>query len=73
VVVELLNTPLVAYIRDDVSARVLQLQSEMDVVPLGALSRQADTANLRTWEVAGASHFGRSRQAGPQVRQATAQ
>ena len=59
--VELLNTPLQARIRADIPAKVLQLQSEMDVVSaLGWMARQPDSANIRTWEVAGASHFDQS-------------
>lgn len=55
---DLLNTPLQARIREDVPAKVLQLQTEMDVLTgLTWASRQPDNSRVRTWEVAGASHF----------------
>lgn len=55
---DLLNTPLQARIRQDIPAKVLQLQSEMDVMTaFGWTARQPDSARVRTWEVAGASHF----------------
>ncbi len=57
----LLNMPLLAHIRADGGAKVLQLQSEMDVVSgLGWSVRQPDSADVRSWEVAGASHFDQS-------------
>lgn len=42
-------------IRGDVSAKVWKLLTETDVIT-GAAGRQPDANNLRTWEVAGASH-----------------
>jgi hypothetical protein len=42
-------------IRGDVSVKVWKLLSETDVIA-GAAGRQPDANNLRTWEVAGASH-----------------
>jgi hypothetical protein len=42
-------------IRSDVSIKVWKLLSETDVIT-GAAGRQPDANNLRTWEVAGASH-----------------
>ncbi len=49
--------PTVAYLRDDLDARVLIFQSESDLVILAALvDRQPDSARVRTWEVAGTAH-----------------
>ncbi|MGH6646901.1 alpha/beta hydrolase domain-containing protein [Aquabacterium sp.] len=57
-VLELLSTPFVSRIRTDLSAKVLQLQTEQDTVnSLGVLARQPDSPTMRTWEVTGASHF----------------
>ena len=51
-------TPLPADIRTDNTAPFIQLQTEGDVYELGSvLARQADNNDLRTWEVAGASHI----------------
>jgi hypothetical protein len=44
-------------VRTDLRTPVFKLQSETDVLVLGqAATRQADTAFLRTWEVAGTTH-----------------
>jgi hypothetical protein len=44
-------------LRADLSRPVFRINSEGDVASLGAAaSRQPDSASLRTWEVAGASH-----------------
>ena len=52
------TSPLPALIRTDNSAPFIQLNTEGDIVELGAgLSRQADDNYLRTWELAGASHI----------------
>jgi hypothetical protein len=49
--------PSVVYIRDDLGVPVLQLESQTDVGELAFYkARQPDTAGLRSWEVAGASH-----------------
>ncbi len=49
--------PSVSYIRDDLDVPVLQLESQTDVSELAFYkARQADTAKLRSWEVAGTSH-----------------
>ena len=43
-------------LRDDLTRPVFRINSEGDVASLGAAVRQPDSATLRTWEVAGASH-----------------
>ena len=43
-------------LRDDIPRPVFRINSEGDVASLGAAVRQPDSATLRTWEVAGASH-----------------
>jgi hypothetical protein len=45
-------------IRDDISAKVFQFQTETDVVGMLAFlpARQPDSENLRTWEVTGTTH-----------------
>ena len=51
-------TPSRAYIRPDNRLKILQLQTEQDIFMfLFRLARQDDTEFLRTWEVAGASHY----------------
>lgn len=53
-----LLAPQKVYIRDDNALKVLQLETEQDVFFfMFRLARQDDTDNLRTWEVAGASHY----------------
>jgi hypothetical protein len=47
--------PPVAPIRPDLGVPVLQVESETDLTVF-APARQADSAGLRTWEVAGTSH-----------------
>ncbi len=49
------GSPTPTRIRPDLGAPVLQLQSQTDV-PLFSSARQADTPDLRTWEVAGTAH-----------------
>ncbi len=50
--------PLPALIRTDNTTPYIQLNTEGDIVELGAaLSRQPDNNYLRTWELAGASHI----------------
>jgi hypothetical protein len=45
------------FIRDDITAKVFQFQTETDVTGMGYLSaRQPDTDKLRSWEVAGTAH-----------------
>ena len=52
------TAPLPAFIRTDNRAPFIQLNTEGDIVELGAgLSRQADTSFLRTWELPGAAHI----------------
>ena len=43
-------------LREDLTRPVFRINSEGDVASLGAAVRQPDSATLRTWEVAGASH-----------------
>jgi hypothetical protein len=53
-----LAIPLLAYIRSDTAIKVMQIETEEDVGLFRfSLSRQADTDSLRTWEVAGTSHY----------------
>lgn len=48
-------------LRTDLKPKVFSLDTETDVLLLGRYpSRQPDSAKLRTWEVAGASHVGYS-------------
>jgi Alpha/beta hydrolase domain len=50
-------TPDPVFIRDDLAEPVLILQSETDIILLNAVTqRQPDSAMVRQWEVAGASH-----------------
>ncbi len=50
--------PLPALIRTDNTTPFIQLNTEGDIVELGAgLSRQPDDSYLRTWELAGAAHI----------------
>jgi hypothetical protein len=53
--------PVGTIIRTDTTAKVLELQTETDVIRnngSGSLAaRQPDTSTFRLWEVAGASHF----------------
>ncbi|MFI5315974.1 MAG: alpha/beta hydrolase domain-containing protein [Myxococcota bacterium] len=52
------TSPLPALIRTDNRTPFIQLNTEGDIVELGAgLSRQADNNTLRTWELAGAAHI----------------
>lgn len=52
-----INTPEKVTIRTDLNVPVLNLQTETDVIGLGAIaSRQADSRRFRLWEVAGGSH-----------------
>jgi hypothetical protein len=47
-----------AAVRADNKLKVLQLETEQDLIELGfAPARQPDTDVVRTWETAGASHF----------------
>ncbi|MCF6475792.1 hypothetical protein FAF44_46740 [Nonomuraea sp. MG754425] len=50
-----ISLPLTARIRTDTAVPVLQVESETDVTTF-ADARQADSARVRTWEVAGTSH-----------------
>lgn len=51
-------SPAPAYIRTDNTNPFIQLNTEGDIEELGAaLARQPDTSDLRTWELAGASHI----------------
>ncbi len=50
-------TPEVVRVRTDLNVPVLNVQSETDVIGLGAIaSRQPDSPRFRLWEVAGTSH-----------------
>lgn len=50
-------TPDTVFLRDDLDQPIITLQSETDVLSLNSQAiRQQDSANLRLWEVAGASH-----------------
>lgn len=50
--------PLPAYIRSDNTAPFIQINTEGDLEEFAdALARQPDNSDLRTWEVAGASHI----------------
>jgi hypothetical protein len=52
-----INTPKEVIIRTDLNVPVLNLQTETDVIGLGAIaSRQPDSRRFRLWEVAGGSH-----------------
>lgn len=52
-----INTPEKVTIRTDLNVPVLNLQTETDVIGLGAItSRQPDSRRFRLWEVAGGSH-----------------
>jgi hypothetical protein len=52
-----INTPEKVIIRTDLNVPVLNLQTETDVIGLGAItSRQPDSRKFRLWEVAGSSH-----------------
>jgi len=51
-----LGGPLGTQIREDANTKVLKVASEWDVISYEARSRQNDSDNLVTWEVAGASH-----------------
>jgi hypothetical protein len=51
-----LGGPLGTQIREDANTKVLKVSSEWDVIAFEARSRQNDSANLVSWEVAGASH-----------------
>ncbi|HTO05474.1 MAG TPA: alpha/beta hydrolase domain-containing protein [Myxococcota bacterium] len=52
------TSPIPALIRSDNRAPFIQLNTEGDIVELGAgLSRQADNSYLRTWELPGAAHI----------------
>lgn len=49
--------PTAVQLRDDLTVPIINLQTETDQIPLGALSsRQQDTAFFRLWEVAGTAH-----------------
>jgi hypothetical protein len=51
-------SPFPALIRTDNTTPFIQLETEGDIEELGAAySRQPDNADLRTWELAGASHI----------------
>lgn len=51
-------SPVPAFIRTDNTTPFIQLDTEGDIEELGdALIRQPDNADLRTWELAGASHI----------------
>ncbi len=51
-------SPFPAFIRTDNTTPFIQLNTEGDIEELGAAySRQPDNADLRTWELAGASHI----------------
>lgn len=51
-------SPSKVYIRADNALRILQLETEQDVFMFRyRVSRQDDTELLRTWELAGASHY----------------
>jgi hypothetical protein len=50
-------TPAIVRVREDLAKPVMMLQTESDVILLGALaSRQDDSDNFRLWEAAGTSH-----------------
>ncbi|WP_262380259.1 alpha/beta hydrolase domain-containing protein [Nonomuraea sp. PA05] len=51
----LISLPLTARIRTDTAVPVLQIESETDIRTFSD-ARQADSARVRTWEVAGTSH-----------------
>ena len=52
-----INSPEKVTIRTDLNVPVLNLQTETDVIGLGAIaSRQPDSRRFRLWEVAGGSH-----------------
>ncbi len=52
--------PARTFIRADLGVPVLQLETETDLFKLGfAPAREPDTSQLRTWEIAGASHADR--------------
>jgi len=48
--------PSPAPIRDDLDVPVMVVQAEGDVIGSNLLSRQPDTALIRTWELAGTAH-----------------
>jgi hypothetical protein len=51
-------SPAPAFIRTDNTTPMIQLNTEGDIEELGAaLARQPDNSDLRTWELAGASHI----------------
>lgn len=51
-------SPFPAFIRTDNTTPFIQLNTEGDIEELGAAySRQPDNSDLRTWELAGASHI----------------
>jgi hypothetical protein len=53
----LITTPEVVIVRKDLNAPVLNVQTETDVIGLGAIdSRQPDSRLFRLWEAAGTSH-----------------
>jgi len=50
--------PTPTFIRTDVDVPVLTFETETDLITLGFLpARQPDTRHIRTWEVAGTSHY----------------
>lgn len=52
------NGPLPAFVRTDNTAPFIQVNTEGDIIELGAgLIRQSDSNTLRTWEVPGAAHI----------------
>ncbi len=53
---DLRGTPSSTVIRSDASHPVFQLQTEMDVNSQSDTSKATDSAKIRYWEVAGASH-----------------
>lgn len=53
----LILPPTEVKMRTDLRAKIMNLQTETDQLPLGALSsRQADSKRFRLWEVAGTAH-----------------
>jgi hypothetical protein len=53
------GTPSSAFIRNDLSEPVFQIQTEMDVNSQSETSKSVDTSKMRYWEVAGATHSDR--------------
>jgi hypothetical protein len=52
-----ITAPTPSFVRDDIDVPVLVFETETDLISLGYFAaRQADTGNVRLWEVAGTAH-----------------